>query len=256
MELKGKWALILGASGVVGLATAKKLASKGMNLCLIYRERKANEVDFLNALKNLSDVEIIALNKDALNKDVRTSVLKSLRDRKIQFDLLLHAIAKGTLKPLIGINRATAKDYEITQYSMAFSLVDWVNDLLEDNLFSKSASVVGLDSQGSSISLPNYGVVGSTKSSLVKLIQDMAVELAPHGIRCNAIRAGVMVSNALKMIPGSDKLIEQSSNNNPSGRITLGEDVANGVYLLCLPESIWITGTIINVDGGEGLVNL
>ena len=64
---------------------------------------------------------------------------------------------------------------------------------------------------------------------------------------------GVTDTRSLRMIPGSDKIIEHSLKRNPHCRLTLPEDVANVVYLLCKDEAAWITGTVIPVDGGEHL---
>ncbi len=254
--LKGKWAIILGASGEVGSTTALKMANEGVNLCLVYRERKSS-LKVVNELQNELDktgVEILHYNLDALKLENRQAVIEELTSKsQNQVCLLVHAIAKGTLKSLTGVNRATSQDYEITQYAMAYSLVDWVNSCLDNNLFSENASVISLDSEGSQRYIPNYGVVGSTKASLIKLTQDLAVELAPQHIQCNAIRAGVMDSNALNVLESSEIIKQKAKESNPNNRLTTGADVANAIYLFCLPESSWITGTVLNVDGGEGL---
>ena len=179
------------------------MANEGVNLCLVYRERKSN-LKVVNELQNELDktgVEILHYNLDALKLENRQAVIEELTSKsQNQVCLLVHAIAKGTLKSLTGVNRATSQDYEITQYAMAYSLVDWVNSCLDNNLFSENASVISLDSEGSQRYIPNYGVVGSTKASLIKLTQDLAVELAPQHIQCNAIRAGVMDSSALNVL--------------------------------------------------------
>jgi NAD(P)-dependent dehydrogenase (short-subunit alcohol dehydrogenase family) len=75
--------------------------------------------------------------------------------------------------------------------------------------------------------------------------------MAPFGIRSNIVQAGVTDTPALRMIPGSAHLKAQARIRNPFGRLTTPEDVANAIYLLSLPESAWINGAIIRVDGGE-----
>ena len=81
----------------------------------------------------------------------------------------------------------------------------------------------------------------------------MAVEFAPFGIKVNCIQAGVTDTRSLRLIPGSDKLMEIASQRNPAKRLTRPEDVANAVYLLCRKEANWINGTTLIVDGGEHL---
>ena len=70
----------------------------------------------------------------------------------------------------------------------------------------------------------------------------------------NIIQAGVTDTPSLRLIPGSEELIEQSKNRNPYKRLTTPEDVANTVYLLAQPEASWINGALIHVDGGEHLI--
>jgi NAD(P)-dependent dehydrogenase (short-subunit alcohol dehydrogenase family) len=79
----------------------------------------------------------------------------------------------------------------------------------------------------------------------------LAAEFGPHGIRCNVLQPGVTETPALQAIPGSERLKAHSRLRNPFRRLTTPPDVANVLYLLCLPEAAWINGTVIRIDGGE-----
>ena len=92
------------------------------------------------------------------------------------------------------------------------------------------------------------------KSSLEILSKYLAVELAPFGIRVNCINAGITDTPSLRFIPNYEQLIEEASKRNPLGRMTSPEDIANAIYLLTLPESNWINGNVMFVDGGEHLM--
>jgi NAD(P)-dependent dehydrogenase (short-subunit alcohol dehydrogenase family) len=87
--------------------------------------------------------------------------------------------------------------------------------------------------------------------ALESVARSIAVELAPYGIRCNVIQAGVTETPALAAIPGSAQLKAQAVTRNPFGRLTTPRDVANVIYLLSLDEAAWINGEVIRVDGGE-----
>ena len=80
--------------------------------------------------------------------------------------------------------------------------------------------------------------------------------MAHYGIRSNIIQEGVTDTPALRMIPGSAHLKAHARTRNPFHRLTRPEDVANVVYLLSLPESAWINGDVIRVDGGEHVSGL
>ena len=76
----------------------------------------------------------------------------------------------------------------------------------------------------------------------------------PHSITANAIRAGVTHTPALQKIPGHEAIVASAQRRNPSGRLTTPEDVARAIVVLAHPDTHWITGNVIGVDGGEEVV--
>jgi enoyl-[acyl-carrier-protein] reductase (NADH) len=170
---------------------------------------------------------------------------------KHQVKLLLHSIARGNLKPLTGDDPLTVEDIQFTTYAMSNSLLDWTRDILKAELFHPDARIIGLTSEGSHKYWDGYAAVSLAKSSLESLATYMAVEFAPFGIKTNIVQAGITATTSLKMIPGSEKLIEIGNKRNPLGRITQPEDVAKVIYLLCTDDAFWVNGALIHVDGGE-----
>ena len=262
-EFKGKkeWALILGASSGLGLATAKKLAAHGLNLCLVYRARRldlpAIEGEF-EAIVKSSDVELIHFNVDAIKPEKRSHVLGSVQEKFSSDDrvkVLIHSIAKGNLKPMLSESSGELKndDFRITIETMGISLYDWVKDVFGLGLFAKDARVLSFTSEGNSKAWRNYGAVSAAKAVLEAITRNIALEFAPHGIRANCIQAGVTDTFSMNLIPGSEILKTKTKERNPNGRLTRPEDVANVVYLLCKDEAAWINGAVIPVDGGEHL---
>jgi len=80
------------------------------------------------------------------------------------------------------------------------------------------------------------------------------VELAPAGITANAILAGATDTPAARAIPDYQKLLEIARQRNPHQRLTVPEDVARSIAVLCHPATYWMTGNTIHVDGGENIV--
>ena len=258
---KNEWAIILGASSGLGLATAVKLAKHGMNLCLVYRTRRSELPAIEAAYKKLiseHEIQLIHFNVDAIKIEKRTEVLENLKENlgeKGKVKTLIHSIAKGNLKPMQSTDTAELAndDFHLTIENMAISLYDWTKAIFKNNLFSKDARVLSFTSEGNTKAWSNYAAVSAAKSVLESLTRNIALEFAPYGIRANCIQAGVTDTFSMRLIPGSEALKTHTINRNPFNRLTTPEDVANVVYLLVKDEAAWITGAIIPVNGGEHL---
>ncbi|MCO4822907.1 MAG: SDR family oxidoreductase [Flavobacteriaceae bacterium] len=251
---KNYWALILGGSSGLGLATAKKLAKHGMNICIIHRNSRTQEnainLEF-DAIKS-EGVQFKSYNIDAFKEEKRQEVISELKSVE-NIRILVHSVAKGNLKPMIDDDKPTLKndDFNLTINAMAISLYDWTKALFEAKLFAEDARIVSFTSEGNSKAWKNYAAVSAAKVTLEAITRNIALEFAPFGIRANCLQAGVTDTASLRMIPGNDKIKEQSLRRNPFKRLTQPEDVANAVYLLSKDEASWINGCVIPVDGGE-----
>lgn len=143
------------------------------------------------------------------------------------------------------------EDMARTVHAMGTSLLGWTQELRERGLFAPDARVLGLTSEGNQVAWKGYAAVAAAKVALESVSRSIAVEMAPYGIRSNIVQAGVTDTNALRMVPGNAHLKAQARSRNPFRRLTTPQDVADAIYLLCLPEASWINGEIIRVDGGE-----
>ncbi len=257
---KNEWALILGGSSGLGLATARKLASHGFHILVIHRDRKSDMQRIESAFQEitLSGVQLKNFNIDASNADRRSAVLEEIKAVLAggTIKVLVHSIAKGSLKPMYSEDLTTLnhQDFEITLNAMALSLYDWTKTLHDKNMFSGDTRIISFTSEGSTKAWPGYAAVSAAKATLEALTRSIALEFAAVGIKANCIQAGATETRAFSLIPGHEKLKESALRRNPNGRLTTPEDVANVVYLLTTEEAKWITGTVIKVDGGESLM--
>lgn len=263
MELKmsKEWALILGGSNGLGLATAKKLASHGYNILIVHRDRRANMEAIALAFEEIRDldVKVETFNADALNTDKRIALVNEfsgLLPLGHKISVLVHSIAKGSLKPMhgeAGQSILSEQDFKITFEAMALSLYDWTKSLVTADLFAEDARIISFTSEGNIRAMPNYAAVSVAKVALEALTRNIALEFAPIGIKANCIQAGITLTKSFEMIPGQEKIKEHALKRNPNKRLTTPEDVANAVFLLTTKEASWITGTVLKVDGGESL---
>lgn len=257
-ENKKYWALILGGSSGLGLASAKKLAKHGMNIIVVHRtprtEMEAVQAEF-DAMK-AGGAAVISFNSDALNPEKQQQILSEIKEKlgksgKIR--CLLHSIAKGNLKAMAGDNALQNEDFHITLNAMAFSLYDWVKAIHNAGLFTDDARVIAFTSEGSTKAWPHYGAVSAAKAALEAISRNIALEFAPYGIRSNCLMAGITDTRSLRMIPGNEDLVHHAEKRNPFKKLTTPEDAANVVYLLCKDEAARINGAVIPVNGGEHL---
>tara|TARA_R110002050_G_scaffold56512_1_gene127034 strand:+ start:135455 stop:136243 length:789 start_codon:yes stop_codon:yes gene_type:complete len=254
-----KWAIILGGSSGLGLATAKKLAQHNFNLIIVHRSRRSDleqiQIDFKAIASN--GILLKNYNVDGTNPDKRVEVIENIQSwigtGKIQ--VLVHSIAKGNLKPMYSKTEKELEhqDFSITLDAMAISLYDWTKELVKHHLIAEDTRIISFTSEGNSKAIPNYAAVSVAKVALEAITRNIALEFAPIGIKANCIQAGIVETASFKMIPGHERIKESALSRNPNKRLTLPEDVANAVYLLTMNEAKWITGTVIKVDGGESL---
>lgn len=253
---KNEWALILGGSSGLGLATAKKLAFHGLNICVVHRNPRSqlSEINKEFDVIKSYEVEFLSYNKDVIKQENQQEILEAIKN-KGKIKLLLHSIAKGNLKPMVSDAEPTLKtdDFLLTLNSMAVNCYDWTQAIYQQKLFAKNSRVIAFTSEGSSKAWKNYAAVSAAKAALESIIRSIALEFAPSGIRANCIQAGVTDTESLRRIPGSENLKSHSVLRNPFQKLTTPEEVAKVVYLLCKPEANWINGTVIKADGGESL---
>ena len=257
------WALILGASSGFGEATALELARLGFDIFGVHLDRRATlpHVEEVMAGIRAMRREAAFFNVNAADPEKRKEVMAQVRarcdadpDQPGTVCVLLHSLAFGTLKPFVNAGDTVAQQQmEMTLDVMAHSLVYWVQDLLACRLLERGARIFAMTSSGGTRVMPSYGPVSAAKAALESHIRQLAMELAPLGITANAIRAGVTDTPALRKIPGNEKLIEFARQRNPHGRLTTPQDVAAAIGVLSRPETYWVTGNVIGVDGGEDI---
>ena len=255
------FAVVLGGSQGLGLATVRKLLLEGVPVIAVHRDMRKDmkhiAVDFA-ALSNGS-TPFHTIHKDAIQERGQVEILQEIKrilGPYAKVRLLVHSIARGNLKPMTSssqIPTLSEVDFKITGEAMAYTMYSWVKLLFREGLFASNPRVIAFTSEGSSRVIPGYGAVAAAKAALEAIIRQIAVEFAPQGLRANALQAGVTPTDSMRRIPGSAEILEHTAKRNPSGRLTRPEDIADVVYLLSRPEAAWINGAIIKVDGGESL---
>jgi NAD(P)-dependent dehydrogenase (short-subunit alcohol dehydrogenase family) len=259
------WALVLGASSGFGAATSRALARAGLNVFGVHLDRRAtlpNVERVVGEIRGLGR-EARFFNVNAADHERRMETAGEIqkvldaRGETGRLRVLLHSLAFGTLKLYVTDpmkDAVSPSQMDMSLDVMAHSLVYWTQEVVGRGLMGRGGRVYAMTSSGGTRVLPNYGPVSAAKAALESHVRQLAAELAPLGITVNSIRAGVTETPALAKIPGHEEIIAQARRRNPQGRMTTPEDVARAIVVLSHPDTYWITGNVIGVDGGEDIV--
>lgn len=253
-ELEGRVALVTGASSGIGRATALKLASLGAALTLTGRRREPLE-------------EVAAAARAA---GARTLVVTGdVRDEAHAADAVARTVQEhGGLTILVNNAGVIGSGpTESTTTAEWDRVVD--SDLKGAFLFARGAiphlkgrpgaTIVNVSSVTGQRPYANLAPYCVAKAGLDMLTQCLALELAPHGVRVNAINPGVVVTNlhrATNTVPDYPAFLERSKQTHPLGFVGAPEDAAELIAFLVSDRARWITGGLVPLDGGRALTSL
>jgi enoyl-[acyl-carrier protein] reductase III len=247
-ELKGRHALITGATRGFGRAIALRLASEGVSIAVNYRRSRSAAEEAVQEIKELG-VDSFAVRADIGREDVLQSMFDEVRERFGKLEILIANAAWGVPGSLL---ESKSKHWEVTLAASARSLLNMTQMAVP--LMNGWGRVVSITSDGGQRVLPGYGVVGPAKAALESVTRGLAFELAPRGIIVNGVLAGLADTRSFRMIPGSDKVIEHAKSHTPVGRIIDPDDIANVVAFLVSDQAKMICGHFVTVDGGRNIV--
>jgi enoyl-[acyl-carrier protein] reductase III len=242
--LLSKVALVTGASRGIGRAIALKLARAGCDVAVLYHTSQEEAEAVCSEIGALGR-RALALPADVSDPASLAEALAAFRQRFERVDVVVSNAAIGVLRPALEL---TLKHWRRCLETNAFAL----NLLAQQTvpLMPEGGCIIGLSSLGASRAIPHYAFIGASKAALESVARSLAQELGPRGIRVNTVSAGVVDTDALKYFPNRELLLAEHARRAPVGPALTPEDVANAVFLLCLPEAALITGHTLVVDGG------
>jgi enoyl-[acyl-carrier protein] reductase III len=164
-------------------------------------------------------------------------------------DIVVHNAATGVIRPALEVDD---KHWDWTLNANARALLALTRTAAPS--MAPGSSIVGISSLGATRVLENYVLVGTSKAALEALVRYLAVELAPRGIRVNAVSGGVIETEALQHFPNREQMLSHSRARTPAGRLAEPGDIAAAVAFLCSPDAEMVRGHTLVVDGGFSLL--
>ncbi|MDH5281473.1 MAG: SDR family oxidoreductase [Thermoleophilia bacterium] len=243
MTFEGASVLVTGGSRGIGRTIALRFASLGATRVAIgYMRGDTAAEETAEELRALGAEPIFVRGNVASQRIAdEVAALGAL-------DVLIHSAATGVIRPAL---ETEDKHWDWTLSANARALLSLTRAAAPS--MKPGSSIIGLSSLGSIRVLENYALVGASKAALEAIVRYLAVELAPRGIRVNAVSAGVVETGALEYFPNREAMLEMGK-SNPVGRIVTPDDIAACVTFLCSPEAEMIRGQTIVVDGGWSLL--
>jgi enoyl-[acyl-carrier protein] reductase III len=163
-------------------------------------------------------------------------------------DALVHNAATGVVRPAL---ETEDKHWDWTLAANARALLSLARAAVPS--MPRGSAIVGVSSLGSFRVLENYVLVGTSKAALESVVRYLGVELAPRGIRVNAVSGGVVETAALEHFPNKEQMLRDARERTPAGRMVEARDIADAVLFLCGSHSEMICGQTLIVDGGFSL---
>ena len=244
MTLEGKTALVTGASRGIGKAIALKLAEEGADITFFYsnNEEKARETVKELEAKN---IKALGLKVDVSNSTEVTEAVKTIEKEFGSVDILVNNAGITRDNLLIRMSEEDWEDVLDINLKGAFLTTKAVARKMMKTRYGKIINISSIVGVKGNIGQGNYS---ASKAGIIGFTKSMAQELASRGIRVNAVAPGFIETDMTDVL--KDEVKTEMLKNIPLGNLGKPEDIANLVVFLASSKADYITGQVINIDGG------
>jgi enoyl-[acyl-carrier protein] reductase III len=243
-RFEGASVLVTGGSRGIGKAIALRFAELGAKRIAIgYLRNDTAAEQTADELRGLGAEPLL------LRGNIAAERVLSEVESQGPWNVVVHNAATGVIRPAL---ETEDKHWDWTLGANSRALLSLARATAPT--MPPGSSIVGISSLGSTRVLENYVLVGTSKAALESLVRYLAVELAPRGIRVNAVSGGVVETGALEYFPNKDEMIRSAEKRTPAGRMVQPNDIAAAVTFLCSDDADMIRGQTLIVDGGYSLL--
>lgn len=247
-DLSGKTVLVTGASRGIGAAAAEQFAQAGAAKVAVHYNSHRPGAEEVAARVRQAGADCELLEADLSTGEGIRRLVESLEKSSLQPDILVNNA--GSL-----IGRATLQEFSWELYEQVMNLnvksVWFLSQAVVGGMIGKGGgAIVNLSSiAGRTGGGPGATIYAAAKAAVTAMTKGMAKELAPKGIRVNAISPGT-VDNYFHEQFSTRQMLDNVTSSTPAGRLGTNEDMANAILFLCSPEADYIHGQTIELNGG------
>jgi enoyl-[acyl-carrier protein] reductase III len=244
MTLEGRSVLVTGGTRGIGKAIALRLAAGGAaRVALGYLRNDSAAETAAEEVRKAGAEPVLVRGNVASEKIVAEFASHG------PYGAVVHNAATGVIRSAL---ETEDKHWDWTLGANARALLSLARACAPE--MEAGSSIVAVSSLGAQRVLENYVLVGTSKAALESVVRYLAVELAPRGIRANAVSAGVVETEALEHFPNREEMLRTGRTRTPAGRLVEPEDVAAAVAFLCSSDAEMVRGHTLVVDGGYSLL--
>jgi enoyl-[acyl-carrier protein] reductase III len=243
VSFEGQLVLVTGGSRGIGRETALRFADEGaarVAIGYLRNDRAAEET--AEEIRSRGAEPVL----------VRGNVASERVAREVAelgpLDVFVHNAATGVIRPAL---ETEDKHWDWTLAANARALLSLTRAAAPT--MPDGSAIVAVSSLGAQRVLENYILVGTSKAALEAVVRYLGVELAPRGIRVNAVSGGVVETGALEHFPNREEMLRAGRERTPAGRMVEAGDIADAVLFLASPRASMIVGQTLIVDGGFSL---
>ena len=243
-SLKGKTAIITGASRGIGKGIAKEFAINGVNVAFTFSKSEEVAKEFEKELNRLG-VKAVAYQSDAANYDDSIDLVEKINADFDSIDILVNnaGITRDNL-----LMRMQEEDFNQVIKVNLNSVFNMTKAVQKTMLKQRSGSIINMSSVVGVKGNAGQSNYAASKAGIIGFSKSIALELGSRNIRCNVIAPGFIETEMTKKL--DEKIIENWRNSIPLKRGGTPLDVANACVWLASDMSSYVTGQVLNIDGG------
>ncbi|MHA7924406.1 MAG: 3-oxoacyl-[acyl-carrier-protein] reductase [Marinobacter sp.] len=242
-DLKGKVALVTGASRGIGRHIALQLAQRGADVAINYRSRQSEGDEVAREIE-ATGVRALAFQADLSKMPEARSLVRQVQDQWGRIDILVNNAGITKDKSMKKLTDDDWNDVLDTNLGSVYATCSEVLKIMMDQKYGRIINITSFVGQAGNFGQANYA---ASKGGIIAFTKTLALEMAKYNITVNAIAPGFTETEMLAQVP--ENIREQIVARVPMGRFGKPEEIARAVVFLAA-EGDYITGQQINVNGG------